>query len=75
MVAGIDVDATAKRLDELRIERNLSIKDIQNHFNFYTPQAVYKWMNGQALPTIDNLVILADLFKVTVDEMLVRIEF
>jgi transcriptional regulator with XRE-family HTH domain len=75
MVAGIDMDATAKRLDELRKERNLSIKDIQNHFNFYTPQAVYKWMNGQALPTIDNLVILADLYKVSVDEMLVRIEF
>ena len=75
MVAGIDVDATAKRLDELRIERNLSVKDIQHHFGFYTPQAVYKWMNGQALPTIDNLVILADLYKVTVDEMLVRIEF
>lgn len=75
MVAGIDVDATAKRLDELRKERNLSIKDIQNHFNFYAPQAVYKWMSGQALPTIDNLVILADLYKVSVDEMLVRIEF
>ena len=75
MVAGIDVDATAKRLDELRIERNLSIKDIQHHFNFYTPQAVYKWMNGQALPTIDNLVILADLYKCKIDDMLVRIEF
>lgn len=75
MVAGIDMDATAKRLDELRKERNLSIKDIQNHFNFYTPQAVYKWMNGTALPTIDNLVILADLYRCKVDDMLVRIEF
>ena len=75
MVAGIDVDATAKRLDELRKERNLSIKDIQNYFNFYTPQAVYKWMSGQALPTIDNLVILADLYRCKVDDMLVRIEF
>ena len=75
MVAGINMKATCKRLDDLRKERNLSVKDIQNHFNFYTPQAVYKWMNGQALPTIDNLVILADLYRCKIDDMLVRIEF
>lgn len=75
MVCGINMEATCKRLDELRKERNLSVKDIQDYFGFSTPQAVCKWMNGQALPTIDNLVILADLYRCKVDDMLVRIEF
>ena len=75
MVCGINIEATGKRLDDLRKERNLSIKDIQNHFGFYTPQCVYKWMTGKSLPTIDNLVILADLYQCKVDDMLVCEQF
>jgi len=75
MVCGINMEATCKRLDDLRLERNLSIKDIQNHFGFCTPQCVYKWMTGKSLPTIDNLVILADLYQCKVDDMLVYEQF
>lgn len=75
MVAGIDMEATSKRLDDLRKERNLSIKDIQHHFGFSTPQAVYKWMDGRTLPCLDNLVILAELYQCKVDDMLVLAYF
>lgn len=75
MVCGINVEATAKRLDDIRRERGLSIKDIQYHFGFSTPQGVYKWMNGTSMPNLDNLVILADLYRCKVDDMLVRMEF
>lgn len=75
MVCGINMEATCKRLDELRKERNLSVKDIQNHFGFSTAAAVYKWMSGRSLPTIDNLVILADLYQCRVDDMLVCEQF
>lgn len=75
MVAGIDQEATSKRLDDLRKERNLSMKDIQLHFGFSTPQAIYKWMDGRALPCLDNLVILAELYDCKVDDMIVRAYF
>lgn len=75
MVCGINMEATGKRLDDLRKERNLSVKDIQNHFGFSTPQSVYKWMQGKACPSIDNLVILADLYQCKVDDMLVCEQF
>ena len=75
MVAGINMKATCKRLDDLRKERNLSVKDIQDYFGFSTPQEVYKWMTGKAIPCIDNLVVLADLYQCKIDDMLVRIEF
>ena len=75
MVCGINQEATCKRLDDLRKERNLSIKDIQYHFGFSTPQAVYKWMDGRTLPCLDNLVILAELYQCKVDDMLVLAYF
>ena len=46
-----------------------TVRDMQEVFGFATPQAIYKWIHGTAMPTIDNMVILAALFGVTVDEI------
>ena len=67
----IDMNATGKRLTELRQSAGLTVKDIQHIFGFSTPQAIYKWQRGAALPTIDNLVVLACLFGVKLDELIV----
>ena len=40
-------------------------------FCFISPQAIYKWQNGTALPTVDNLIVLAALFDVLIDDILV----
>lgn len=71
MLPYIDMEETGKRINVLRSERGLVVADIQHHFNFYTPQAVYKWINGQSIPTVDNLVILADMFGCKIDDILV----
>ena len=34
-------------------------------------QAIYKWIHGTSMPTIDNLVILAAKLGVTLDEIVV----
>lgn len=31
-----------------------------------------QWQNGQAMPTLDNLIILADLWDVKMDDLIVR---
>ena len=36
-----------------------------------TPQAIYKWQHGTAMPTIDNLVVLAAVLDVPMDEIIV----
>ena len=41
------------------------------YFGFTTPQAVYKWQHGVAMPTLDNLVVLAAVFGVPMDEIIV----
>ncbi len=66
----IDVPRTGAKIDLLRKKANLSVKDIQEVFGFETPQAVYKWIHGRNLPTVDNLIILAEIFGVTVDDIL-----
>ena len=56
-----------------RLRRNagLTVKDLQNVFGFTTPQAIYKWQRGTAMPTVDNLVVLAAVFGVMIDDILV----
>ena len=62
---------TGENIVRLRKEAGLSVKDLQEIFGFGTPQAVYKWQHGTAMPTIDNLVVLAAVLGVTIDEILV----
>ena len=45
--------------------------DLQDIFGFATPQAIYKWQHGTAMPTIDNLVVLAAVLDVPMDEIIV----
>lgn len=67
----IDLEATGRNITQLRIDAGLSVKDLQDVFGFATPQAIYKWQRGITLPSVDNLVLLATIFGVTIDEILV----
>lgn len=67
----ISMKQTGMHLMDLRKQAGLSVRELQQVFGFSTPQAIYKWQHGQALPTVDNLVVLANLFGVTVDSLLV----
>ena len=63
--------ATGINITRMRINAGLTVKDLQNIFGFSTPQAIYKWQRGTALPTVDNLVVLAAVFGVRIDEILI----
>lgn len=67
----IDMVKTGQNIMNLRVAAGLSVKDLQEIFGFATPQAIYKWQHGTTLPTIDNLVVLASVFHVHMDEILV----
>ena len=67
----IDLKATGQNIELLRKSAGVSVRDIQDVMGFANPQAVYKWQKGVCLPTIDNLVILAAVLDVTIDEILV----
>jgi transcriptional regulator with XRE-family HTH domain len=67
----IDMVGTGENIMRLRVQNGYSVKDIQDVFGFATPQAIYKWQHGTAMPTLDNLVVLAALFHVHMDDILV----
>ena len=67
----IDMIRTGKNINRLRKQADLTVKDLQNIFGFATPQAIYKWQQGAALPSIDNLVVLAAVLQVSLDDILV----
>ena len=70
----IDLIATGKNIKRIREASGISVRDIQDVLGFTNPQAIYKWQKGECLPTIDNLVILASVLGVTIDEILVTDE-
>ncbi len=67
----VDTVATGRNIDRLRIAAGMSVRDMQMVFGFATPQAIYKWIRGTSMPTIDNLVILAAMLGVTLDEIVI----
>lgn len=67
----IDMTKTGMNIVVLRKKAGLSVRDLQDAFGFGTPQAIYKWQQGLALPTIDNLVALAALLGVTINDIIV----
>lgn len=71
VMPAINMVATGKNIARLREAAGLSLKDLQEVFGFTTPQAIYKWQHGIAMPTIDNLVVLAAVLDVSIDEIIV----
>ena len=67
----LDPVATGANIVKLRKAAGLSVNDLQKIFGFNAPQAIYKWQTGAALPALDNLIVLAAVFGVRVDDILV----
>ena len=67
----IDLMRTGANIVRLRKAAGLTVHDLQMVFGFNSPQAIYKWQNGAALPTVDNLIVLAALLHVRLADILV----
>lgn len=67
----IDLIVTGQNIKNLRVSAGISVRGLQNIFGFTNPQSIYKWQNGDSMPTVDNLVILASVLGVSVDEIIV----
>ena len=70
-IPAIDMAKTGQNIMILRKKAGLSVRDLQEAFGFGTPQAIYKWQQGIALPTIDNIVVLSALLGVKIDDILI----
>lgn len=71
MYLSIQPEQTGKRIRKLLLEQGYTIREIQGAFGFENPQAIYKWLSGKSLPSIDNFVILSRLLHTTIEDILV----
>jgi transcriptional regulator with XRE-family HTH domain len=67
----IDMIATGANIRALIKGKGLKVADVQTVFGFNTPQAIFKWMRGDAMPSVDNIVILAHILDVPIDEIII----
>ena len=62
---------TGKQIKQLLSEQNYTIREIQGAFGFENPQAIYKWIAGKSLPSLDNFIILSRLLHTSIENILV----
>ena len=67
----IQQEATGKRMKTMIRDRGYSVKDIQEAMGFENPQAVYKWLSGKSLPSLDNFLILSRILHTSIEDILV----
>ena len=68
----INIEATAAKIKECRIRSGYSVREIQAILNFSSPEAIYSWEKGKYIPSIDNMIVIAELYGVSIDDFIVR---
>ncbi len=71
MYLSIQQKETGKQIKKLLMENGYTVKDVQNAMGFENPQAIYKWISGRSLPSLDNFVILSRLLHISIEDILV----
>lgn len=69
---GLNMERTGQNIARLRKKHGLSVKEVAEKLMLSSTQTVYQWESGQTLPSVDNLVLLAHVFEVSVDELLIK---
>lgn len=71
----VDIKVTGEKIRQLMLSKSLCVRDLQAVFGFEYPQAVYAWLGGKSLPSVDNLLVLSKLFDLPMDEIVQRKDF
>jgi len=65
----IDFQKVGKRIAQLRKAQNMTQDDLANCL-YVSRQALSKWELGMSAPSIDSLIMMSTLFKVTIEDLL-----
>lgn len=70
MIPLINKRETGINLRRIMDAKGITVRDVQQYLEIGSVQSIYHWLNGNSLPTIDNLYALSELFQMPVDEMI-----
>jgi len=68
MICSINVGMTGCKIREALQSHNVSVSNIAHSLNVST-QTIYKWLNGQSLPTLENVMALSKYLNVPVESL------
>lgn len=71
MYLSIQPGETGRQIKKLLAKSGYTVKDVQGAMGFENPQAIYKWLSGKSLPSLDNFVILSRLLHTSIEDILV----
>ena len=66
----VDMVRTGQNICRAMEDHGVRASDIMEACGFTTRNAVYRWMNGKSLPTIDNMVILAYMVETALQDLI-----
>lgn len=71
MYLSIQQKETGRQIKKLLRDNGYTVRDVQEACGFENPQAIYKWMSGRSLPSLDNFIILSRLLHTSIEDILV----
>ena len=67
----LDLEATGSKIKTIMKQRGVTPRQLQLIMDFPYVQTIYNWFAGKNMPTLDNLVVLAKILDVTMDDLVV----
>lgn len=68
----IDMCATGAHIKELMGAREVTVQDVQKAMGLAAPQAVYCWLKGSNMLSVDNLYALSRYLDISMDDVIVE---
>ncbi len=67
----IDPVKTGEKIKSYIGRSNIQIKDLARMMSV-SQQAIYKWICGESLPSLENIVLLSSILSVPLDDLIIR---
>lgn len=67
----LDLAATGEKIKTIMKQKGVTPRQLQLILGFPYVQTIYNWFAAKNMPTLDNLVVLAQVLGVTMDDIIV----
>ena len=67
----LDLAATGAKIKSVMKDKGITARELQIIMDFPYVQTIYNWFAGKNMPTIDNLVVLAKILAVPMDDLVI----
>ena len=67
----LDLEGTGTKIKTIMKDKGITARELQIIMDFPYVQTIYNWFAGKNMPTIDNLIVLAKILAVPMDDLIV----